>query len=634
VGGITERKEQHMYSTLRRAVAFTAVLTTVLLALGPLTGAAASVQKCAATKLKAAGKEVRAKMLCYARAKNAAAPVDATCLTKAQTKADVTINTADGACGGAASDIDAAVDGCVSAFLTDDPGNGACPARSARAIANGVKGELECQARDVTRPGAFTTCDATEDGKTTTGLRNAGGGTPCANVTAVMADIDSCDTAIDVLGLTTNTPCSPDFQSVTCGGTCPSGQVCTVQCLDFGCFTCACVPTCLISDAPTCGGTCPPGQMCGEASGGNSCVCVTADDTCAISQAPACGGTCPNGQICGQRSGAASCECVNPDNTCAISQAPTCGGTCPTLACCPAGQVCGQGSVGGGCDCICPPNTLACPFSAKWGTFGYGDGQLIGPRSIAVDPSGNVFVADPDSLRDRIQKFTSTGTFLTSWGGHGSGDGQFDFPFRIAVDASGNVFVADANNYRIQEFDNAGTFLTKWGSFGSGDGQFNGLVGIAVDAAGDVFALDRNSGNPRIQKFTGTGTFITKWGTGGSGDGEFYAPDDIAVDGSGNVFVADTGNDRIQKFTSAGAFLFKWGGAGIGIGVDASGNVFVAGGSSIQKFDNSGTFVATWGCPGGEDGQFNDTSDVAADGSGNVFVADTQNNRVQKFSCP
>src|SRR5262245_38309789 len=175
-----------MHSTLRRVFAFTAVLATVLLALGALTRAATSTQTCAATKLKAAGKEVRAKMVCYAKAKTAAIGVDSTCLMNAQTKADATINKAGGACAGTATDIDAAVDGCLSALLTDDPGNGACPARSAKAIANGAKCELACQAKDVTRPGTFTTCDTTEDDKTTARLGKAGGGTPCVSVTSVM----------------------------------------------------------------------------------------------------------------------------------------------------------------------------------------------------------------------------------------------------------------------------------------------------------------------------------------------------------------------------------------------------------------------------------------------------------------
>ena len=62
--------------------------------------------------------------------------------------------------------------------------------------------------------------------------------------------------------------------------------------------------------------------------------------------------------------------------------------------------------------------------------------------------------------------------FLLKWGSFGSGDGQFNFPNGVAVDPSGNVYVADAYNNRIQKFTGSGAFITKWGSFGSGDGQF------------------------------------------------------------------------------------------------------------------------------------------------------------------
>ena len=60
----------------------------------------------------------------------------------------------------------------------------------------------------------------------------------------------------------------------------------------------------------------------------------------------------------------------------------------------------------------------------------------------------------------------------------------------VAVDGSGNVFVADQLNNRIQVFDNTGTFLTTWGSLGSGDGQFNDPAGVAVDGSGNVFVAD------------------------------------------------------------------------------------------------------------------------------------------------
>ena len=163
----------------------------------------------------------------------------------------------------------------------------------------------------------------------------------------------------------------------------------------------------------------------------------------------------------------------------------------------------------------------------------------------AVDGSGNVYVADQNNYR--IEKFDSTGTFLTKWGSSGSGDGQFNQPTGVAVDGSGNVYVADTGNRRIQKFDSAGTFLTKWS--GSGDGQFLAPFGVAVDGSSNVYVVD--AANRRIEKFDGTGTFLTKWGSSGSGDGQFNDPTGVAVDGSGNVFVADTRNNRIQKFAPA-----------------------------------------------------------------------------------
>jgi len=74
----------------------------------------------------------------------------------------------------------------------------------------------------------------------------------------------------------------------------------------------------------------------------------------------------------------------------------------------------------------------------------------------------------------------------------------------------------------------------------------------------------------------------------------------------------------------------------VGVATDGSGNVYVADSRNyrIQKFDASGTFLYTWGKFGSGDGQFNPPFGVATDGSGNVYVADTQNNRIQKFACP
>jgi DNA-binding beta-propeller fold protein YncE len=187
--------------------------------------------------------------------------------------------------------------------------------------------------------------------------------------------------------------------------------------------------------------------------------------------------------------------------------------------------------------------------------------QFQNPRGVAVDSSGNVYVVDGGN--NRIQKFSNTGVFIRMWGSHcdifggNECNGQFDQPRGIAVDSSGNVFVADSGNNRIEKFSNTGNFIRKWGSQGSGNGQFNHPDNVAVDSSGNAFVVDEN--NQRIQKFSSTGTFIRKWGSEGTGNGQFNCPEGIAVDKSGNVFVSDPCNDRIQKFSNTGTFIRKWG---------------------------------------------------------------------------
>jgi len=161
-----------------------------------------------------------------------------------------------------------------------------------------------------------------------------------------------------------------------------------------------------------------------------------------------------------------------------------------------------------------------CTSSCQAGIFGPGDGQFEFPLSVEVDSAGNVYVGHgPLQTTDtnRIQKFDSNGNFLTKFGTKGSADGQFQGPRGLAVDSAGNVYVADRGNERIQKFDSSDTFLTKWGSFcvlsvnvgcvdpddagplELGDGQFSTPLGVAVDSAGNVYVADH--GNFRIQKF-------------------------------------------------------------------------------------------------------------------------------------
>jgi DNA-binding beta-propeller fold protein YncE len=272
-------------------------------------------------------------------------------------------------------------------------------------------------------------------------------------------------------------------------------------------------------------------------------------------------------------------------------------------------------------------------FLLKWGSSGTGNGQFQYPVGVATDAAGNVYVVDDDN--HRIQKFTSTGSYASQWGSFGSGNGQFSYPFGVATDAAGNVYVTDTSNHRIQKFSSTGAYVLQWGSNGTGSGQFNQPTGVAVDAAGNVYVTD--TFNHRVQKFTSTGAYLTEWASFGSGAGQLAYPWGIATDAFGNVYVGDRGNFRIVKFTSTGTFVTQWNAADVaGVATDALGTVFAVGRdyNVIQEFTSNGTLLAQWGSLGSGDGQVQYPRGIATDASGNLYVADGNNHRIQKFVRP
>jgi sugar lactone lactonase YvrE len=268
------------------------------------------------------------------------------------------------------------------------------------------------------------------------------------------------------------------------------------------------------------------------------------------------------------------------------------------------------------------------------GTLGSNTGQFEHPLGIAIDNSGNFFVADTNN--NRIQKFDNSGNFLATFGSAGSENGQFNKPSGIAVDNTGNFFVADTNNHRIQKFDNSGNFVLSFGKLGTDAGLFDSPVGITVDNSDNIFVVDTN--NHRIQKFDGSGNFLDTLGSLGADNAQFNNPSGIAIDSSGNLFVVDTNNHRIQKFNNSGNFIDALGGIGTddwsfnkpsGITIDNSGNIFIAdtNNNRIQEFDSSGSFLNTF--TGDADKKFNNPSSIAVDKNGNIFVVDTNNDRIQ-----
>ena len=313
-------------------------------------------------------------------------------------------------------------------------------------------------------------------------------------------------------------------------------------------------------------------------------------------------------------------------------------------------------------------------YKKEWGQYGVGAGEFEAPTNVAVDTSGNVYVAD--AYNNRVQKFDADGNYLLSWGSYGYNNSEFSTPLGIAVDTSGNVYVADSWNYRIQKFDSTGNYLSQWGTYGSGNGEFNNPNGIAIDPAGNIYVADMK--NYRIQKFAPDGTYLSQWGSPGSGDGQFGTngdggggPRGIAISPQGPLYAVDIFNNRIQVFDLDGNYLAQWDGSdgsggqiagytatqpletggnvvpgGIffqpyGVAIDPAGHVYVvdSGNNRVQKFTPDGNFLTAWGgyCSNNYEslpcnGRFASPRGIAVDSAFNVYVADMGNDRIEMFS--
>jgi len=286
-------------------------------------------------------------------------------------------------------------------------------------------------------------------------------------------------------------------------------------------------------------------------------------------------------------------------------------------------------------------------------TGGADAGPFQYPSSVAVTTDGStLYVADTYNHCVQVFTWDSTqyvySTIIGVYDTPGSGDGQFSNPQGVAVGPDGSVYVADTSNRRIQKFDADGAYLTQWGEYGGASGQFWDPAGVSVDSEGNVWVAD--TGNGRIQESSAEGSFIMTFGTGGSGDYRFSYPDGVAVAGDGTILVADTGNHCIKLYRPASfyedppQFLTKWGSSGscgdgdlcypVSIATDGSGNVFVGNQNNhrVQKFTGNGGFISTWGTYGAGDSQVDGPVGLAVDAQGVVYVADSGNHRVQALT--
>jgi sugar lactone lactonase YvrE len=311
--------------------------------------------------------------------------------------------------------------------------------------------------------------------------------------------------------------------------------------------------------------------------------------------------------------------------------------------------------------------------------------QFNHPAAVAVDGSGNVYVADSDN---HVIRKISVGGVVSTYAGQvgqaGYADGSsdtamFSGPTGLALDLDGNLYVADIGNYRIRKVTPAGEVSTYAGSgtysahvedYQDGPALQTGLYspqGLALDVAGNLYFTDGDV----VRKISTGGGILTLAGdalpvTGGGGGfadcdvgscAKFDMPGQIAFDKAGNVYVADTVNQRIRKITPAGA-VSTLAGSGVqgfadgtgadamfdhpfGLVVDSKDNLYVADQNNrvIRKITLEGTVTTVAGQPGvagnaqgvGSQAQFYVPSGLAIDKNDTIYIADYGNHNIRKM---
>lgn len=292
--------------------------------------------------------------------------------------------------------------------------------------------------------------------------------------------------------------------------------------------------------------------------------------------------------------------------------------------------------------------------------------RFHGPSGIAVDTSGNIYVADTSN--GTIRKISSGGVVTTLAGKAGApfvphanldgtgGDARFSDPVGIAVDSTGTVFVTDGNKALRK--------ITPAGNVTSISGDFNAAEAVALDGAGNIYIADTFNNAIRRTPPTGGLPTLVAGGSFGSADGtgsaaQFYNPSGIAVGPAGDIYVADTWNHTIRKISPDGVVTTLAGTAGAkgstdgtgagarfsfpaGLAIDGPGNLYVAdsGNFLIRKITPAGVVTTVAGRAGQHDhidgaaaeAEFNLPQSLAFDPSGNLLVADTLNNTIRKIT--
>jgi uncharacterized protein (TIGR03437 family) len=304
-------------------------------------------------------------------------------------------------------------------------------------------------------------------------------------------------------------------------------------------------------------------------------------------------------------------------------------------------------------------------------------------EDIALASDGRLFLADFENFRVRVVNGGNIATFAGNGNAHYSGDGGpatnavLNAPSGLARDKGGNLYICDQLANRIRRIDPFGTIDVVAGSNRPGFGGDGGPatqasmsfpVDVKFDPAGNLYIAD--SSNNRVRKVTPSGVISTLAGTGAtgfSGDGgaataaRLNDPSGLALDAAGNLYVSDLGNFRVRKITPAGIITTFAGngtsGSGgdggqatnatltgpVGLAFDSAGNLYIAdAGATVVRKVTPTSVISTFAGNGqggfaGDGGPASGAAlagpqGVSVDGSGNVNIVDSFNNRIRQVT--
>jgi sugar lactone lactonase YvrE len=263
----------------------------------------------------------------------------------------------------------------------------------------------------------------------------------------------------------------------------------------------------------------------------------------------------------------------------------------------------------------------------------------MGPSAdLTFDSKGNLWVLNRGP--QPIMEFDANGKLLRAFGENLFGNR----PHGIYLDGDSNIWIADGSTQIVAKLNPQGQVLMTLGTKGQ-RGAWNDSTqllnepnDVVVGRNGDIFVVQGHTpgamGDPRVLKFDKTGKFIKSWGGKGKEPGKFDVAHGIAIDAKGLLWVTDRENQRIEIFDQDGNFIRENKYAGLPCGLDIGAqNIFMVTGFTGQllKLDLDGKVLAVMGKPGKGLGEFGEAHYLAVSPKGEIYIADTVNNAVQKF---